>query len=98
RSTRDWSSDVCSSDLAQQSERTSQWFKRINGRAMSCMLSEKPGITTSVCSYVQYRIGLCGQRSEHSDDRARLRDAEQPHAPEKQIGRASCRERGWRKG
>src|SRR5207253_3461077 len=76
---RDWSSDVCSSDLTRVSP--SGWRKESSGRFLPPARRRHPRLPL--------RGGDGRPNPRHGKDRLR-----RPQPDEGQIGRASCRERG----
>src|SRR5206468_6548679 len=79
RSDRDWSSDVCSSDL--KSMVRSHTFDL-----------EHPRLADDLFLLLEDRLEIEGVGAHH-----RLRvDVLALHERQAEIGRASCRERGWR--
>src|SRR5690606_39293138 len=85
RFSRDWSSDVCSSDLA-VSPRNGQRLHSDRGLAPA----DKRCIETSLAQVQNFAISLDGFGTGEGVSRKRPFG----HADE-QIGRASCRERVW---
>src|SRR5207247_2883918 len=85
RSTRDWSSDVCSSDLQVGAGGR-------EGDELAVGQADDPDVVGGLVLLVDTRIGVVGEAADAEDGRRLLghfRDEEV------QIGRASCREREW---
>src|SRR5207249_5588604 len=86
RSKRDWSSDVCSSDLE-------TFFEEPDPRALHDLLGEK--------RFIALRVGIVAMirdlRPRNSRDQARVEPTAAERRERGEIGRASCRERveGW---
>src|SRR5206468_5821404 len=98
RSDRDWSSDVCSSDLewteAEAPARRRRWFESGDG-TLAVLLASASDVDDLVPTLVAFQI-------EWNKIRQRQRAAGWPvedMSPEQcEIGRASCRARGERRG
>src|SRR5690606_40908536 len=82
RFSRDWSSDVCSSDLSSQTAKATD--------EISAHISAMQRATSDTVAAIQGIGGTIGQISEIAKTIAT--------AVDQQIGRASCRERGEGEG
>src|SRR5207253_7542522 len=85
---RDWSSDVCSSDLLQTGPRLRRGLFSFDGQAALLQLRVVAGVGQAHA--VDGGEGEPGGRSPRGRGALPLVGAE--------IGRASCRERAWRAG
>src|SRR5207245_4119802 len=88
---RDWSSDVCSSDLYLEAD---GFEKRIEGRVDA---PEFKATSVSLHELDRTARVLKRTRTWRIEGRADVEDYAEYRLlfPEEEIGRASCRERGW---
>src|SRR5207249_7644925 len=95
RSKRDWSSDVCSSDLASNGSPLIVWSTTLVGEknfcATSCWLRSRTCTAATPLSVMHLKTLLSGRIAAIT--RGGLNDAWESQVTE--IGRASCRERVW---
>src|SRR5207245_7193657 len=90
---RDWSSDVCSSDLA--TTNVARWWS--TAMASATMLSHNPQLVSQINSQVTADWTRIGENVGVGGDVDSLNQAfwnSPAHRANVQIGRASCRERG----
>src|SRR5207248_5519131 len=89
RSYGDWSSDVCSSDLGRQAERTEN---AVYGALMAAFMGVSPFVANAAGRWADANLSRAAQAQQASLRQvpATLLQA----APAHKIGRASCRERG----
>src|SRR5690625_6046033 len=78
---RDWSSDVCSSDLSDSEERLRKQWEEVIDRAFAEDMSPEDVTTNAVAGPGRKAVAVWV--------------AKQQGTLAGQIGRASCRERGW---
>src|SRR5207253_4866125 len=87
---RDWSSDVCSSDL---SERAFIFARRLGEVPMGVPSPISEG--SDVCLQIAAAQQTCGQIDDRSELCFQLVLPSALGELDPEIGRASCRERGW---
>src|SRR5690606_41171615 len=93
RFSRDWSSDVCSSDLAAQAAVPAQPAPATGLRGKADAAAS--ATLAALLPHLSRNDGMLLDRSANfAGDMNRLING----AEARQIGRASCRERGYRKG
>src|SRR5206468_9908444 len=91
RSDRDWSSDVCSSDLMHARDRSEQPLDTVVlVVAPAVVLARISVLPSGICHFT---IRWCAPRAKPPSKRtSRLKSAAFHHDAPREIGRASCRE------